>query len=291
MELPSALKSAPDPAVMVLDAMEGFYMKNSLSKSPKTRVIRLLRRACMFLLERLMETGVSFREEAKQKAKMLTLDWKGKFKLNKHFSLEAVVFLLLVATYGLGVEVDKDELVDYFVIAVGCRQTTMLYLIQKLLDSGKQLLTVRFVFEFGLANKFLPVPLLEDYLKETKRLAEQVYWEEMHSLRLQNEAIKQEIFSLRTAIKIIEQHKLETEYSQECLQKRIEQLEKLQAGLKALVGPVVANPEQQEAIQQADENPLQHLLLPSLSSRRLFSRPVNRQMGTPLRHLLPCLSS
>ena len=58
-------------------------------------------------------------------------------------------------------------------------------LIVKLLDSRKQLLAVRFVFEFGLEEKFPPVPLLEDYLKETKELAKQVCNDGKNSLKSQ----------------------------------------------------------------------------------------------------------
>ncbi|XVE80485.1 hypothetical protein DITRI_Ditri14bG0143600 [Diplodiscus trichospermus] len=152
MELPGVLKSAPDPGAMILNAIEDFYIEDLLSKSPKTLEVRCLRNTSVFLLEKLMET---------------------------------MAFLLLLATYGLGAEVDKEELVDYFVVSAGCRQTTMLCrsiglgekihdLIQKLLDGGKQLLAVKFVFEFGLADKFPPVPLLEDYVKETRRAAAQV---------------------------------------------------------------------------------------------------------------------
>ena len=58
-------------------------------------------------------------------------------------------------------------------------------LILKLLDGGKQLLAVKFIFEFGLTEKFPPIPLLEDYLKETKKVAEQVCKDGNNSLRSQ----------------------------------------------------------------------------------------------------------
>lgn len=47
-------------------------------------------------------------------------------------------------------------------------------LIQKLISKGKQLLAVKFIFEFELTEKFPPVPLLKSYLKDAKKLATKV---------------------------------------------------------------------------------------------------------------------
>jgi hypothetical protein len=47
-------------------------------------------------------------------------------------------------------------------------------LIQKLISKGKQLLAVKFIFEFELTEKFPPVPLLKSYLKDAKKLAVKV---------------------------------------------------------------------------------------------------------------------
>lgn len=56
-------------------------------------------------------------------------------------------------------------------------------LIHKLIGRGKQLLAVKFVFEFQLTDKFPPVPLLKSYLKESKNLAKKVCREGKHSLK------------------------------------------------------------------------------------------------------------
>ncbi|XWS11302.1 hypothetical protein CRYUN_Cryun38cG0072300 [Craigia yunnanensis] len=237
MELPGALKSAADPEAMVLDAMRGFYAENSYSKGDKDPELFGLRRGCAFLLEQLMEIGVSFSDEVRERAKKLALEWKGKLRLSKDNSSETLVFLLLLVTYSLGAVVDQEELVCYFFIIARYPQATMLSrsiglgekvhdLILKILDSGKQLLAVKFVFEFGLTEKFPPIPLLEDYLKETKKVVEQVCKDGKNSLRSQKEATAKEIVALKAVVKVIDQHKLETGYSQEFLQKRIEQLER-----------------------------------------------------------------
>lgn len=127
IELPIALRSAPDPGTMVLDAIEGFYTENLQSKGDKDTELFGSRRVCMFLLEKLMETGVSFSEKVRERAKKLALEWKGKVRrMRKDYCLESLAFLHLVATYGLGTEVDKDDLVDFFFNAARYREATML---------------------------------------------------------------------------------------------------------------------------------------------------------------------
>ncbi|KAG8472487.1 hypothetical protein CXB51_034172 [Gossypium anomalum] len=263
MELPDALQSAADPGAMVLDAMEGFYAENSQSRGEKDPEFLGLRRVCVVLLEQLMETGLSFSEEVRERAKKLALEWKGKVRLRKDNSLETSAFLHLVATYSLGAMFDKEELVGYFFTIAKFRQATMLcrsiglgekvhgkiisfliecnaYLVHlilgfdsKLLDSGKQLLAVRLYLSLGLAEKFSPVPLLEEYLNETKKLAQQVCQNGKNTLKSQNEAASKEIVNIRGRP----------------LQKRIEQLEKQLANRKPPATPAAPKPQQPQASQ------------------------------------------
>ena len=58
-------------------------------------------------------------------------------------------------------------------------------LIQKLIDSGKQFLAVKFIFEFGMVDKFQPVPLLKAHLKESKRLTKKVCQDGKNSINQQ----------------------------------------------------------------------------------------------------------
>lgn len=126
MELPDALQSAADPGAMILDAMEGFYAENWQSKGEKDPELLGLRRVCVVLLEQLMETGLSFSEEVRERAKKLALEWKDKVRLRKDNSLETSAFLHLVATYSLGAMFDKEELVGYFFTISKFRQATLL---------------------------------------------------------------------------------------------------------------------------------------------------------------------
>lgn len=66
---------------------------------------------------------------------------------------------------------------------------------------------------------------------------------------MQNDAASKEIGALKSVIKIIEENKLETQYSREPLQKRIEQLEKQQANRKPPATPVAPKPQQPQVSQ------------------------------------------
>lgn len=45
---------------------------------------------------------------------------------------------------------------------------------QKLIDKGKYTLAVKYVFEFNLADKIPPVPILKACVDETKKLAKRL---------------------------------------------------------------------------------------------------------------------
>lgn len=58
-------------------------------------------------------------------------------------------------------------------------------LIHKLVSKGKQILAIKFIFEFELTDKFPPIPLLKAYVKETKKIAKKVCKEGKNSLKSQ----------------------------------------------------------------------------------------------------------
>lgn len=48
-------------------------------------------------------------------------------------------------------------------------------IVHKLIDKGKQLLAVKFIFQFELTDKFPPLPLLEAYISDCKEVAQKIY--------------------------------------------------------------------------------------------------------------------
>ncbi|GKV43825.1 hypothetical protein SLEP1_g51077 [Rubroshorea leprosula] len=257
VELPGAFQCAPDPGALVLDAIEEFYVENSGYRGDKDPEVGGVRRVCVLLLEQLIEIGASFSTQVRGRAKKMALGWKGKVKMSGENTLEALGFLHLVAAYGLGSEFDVDELVDYFFVIAKYRQGIKLCrtiglgnkihgLVQKLLTNGKELLAIRFIFEFGLSEKFPPVPILKAYLNETKRNAKKLCKEGKNTLKLQNTAAAKEVAAMNQVIKVIKENKLESEYPPEALQNHIVQLEKQIENRKRLLSAPAAKPQQQQ---------------------------------------------
>lgn len=255
--LSGAMSVAPDPGSFVLDAMEGFYSSKANSKGDKDTELCRLRRTCLDLLEALAKNKPTLSMEVKERAKMLALEWKRKVSLNGESPLEALGFLHLLVAYNLENEFDVGELVDYFVIVARFRQAVVLCraidlgektadLIQKLIDSGKQFLAVKFIFEFGLVDKFQPVPLLKAHLKESKRLTKKVCQDGKNSINQQNEARSREVKTLKSALVLIDEYKLGSEYPRMDLKKRIEMLEKQKAAAASAVDEPSHQPKKQQ---------------------------------------------
>lgn len=255
--LSGAMSVAPDPGSFVLDAMEGFYSSKANSKGDKDTELCRLRRTCLDLLEALAKNKPTLSKEVNERAKKLALEWKRKVSLNGESPLEALGFLHLLVAYNLEEEFDVGELVDYFVIVARFRQAVVLCraidlgektadLIQKLIDSGKQFLAVKFIFEFGLVDKFQPVPLLKAHLKESKRLTKKVCQDGKNSINQQNEARSREVKTLKSALVLIDEYKLGSEYPRMDLKKRIEMLEKQKAAAASAVDEPSHQPKKQQ---------------------------------------------
>lgn len=234
-EIVEALRLAPDPAELVLRATDGFYRPNS--RGDRDHDMCVLRRVCIFLLDQLMVMKPMIKPHVKERAKKLAVEWKEKANTDDEKSLEPLGFLQLLAAFDLVNEFDRNELIDIFVIVARYRQGTELCrtlgfvdkcpeIVQKCIDTGKQLLAVKFISEFGLTEKFPRVPLLKAYVQEAKKLAQKVRKDGDFSLQSQNEATDKEISALKNVVKFIKDHKLENEYPKETLEKRIAGLEK-----------------------------------------------------------------
>eukprot|EP00262_Sarcandra_glabra_P003501 TRINITY_DN14238_c0_g1_i1.p1 TRINITY_DN14238_c0_g1~~TRINITY_DN14238_c0_g1_i1.p1 ORF type:complete len:488 (+),score=98.74 TRINITY_DN14238_c0_g1_i1:173-1636(+) len=255
-EVAPALRSASDPAKLVLDSMDGFLK----SKGDNDLGFPAIRRTCILLLEKLLDISPEIKNPLKEKAKKLAVEWKGKIGNGDDGNpLEILGFLQLLVTYGLVSAFETDELLD--LVAVIARRKEAIDLcrglgvsekipdfVRKLISKGKRLEAVNFAYAFNLVDKFPPVPLLKDFLKGTKKTVQEVRKKGKNSTASQNEAIAKEIAALKTVIKIIEEHNLESEYSHEGLEKRVAQLEKLKVDRKRERAPptVAASKPQQQ---------------------------------------------
>ncbi|XP_077217303.1 FRIGIDA-like protein 2 [Tasmannia lanceolata] len=241
-EVGPALRFASDPAKLVLDAMDGFYSSDSKSKGDKDMELGSIRKTCILLLERLLMISPEIKNDEKERAKILAVEWKGKISPGGENPLEVFAFLQLLVSYGLVSLFDVDELLDLAVFIPRWKQIGFIRaldftervpdFVQKLVSKGKQLEAVYFVYAFELVNKFPPVPLLKAYLKESEKVAEEIRKRGNYTTRSQNEAKDKEIAALKAVITCIEEHSLESELSSENLEKRISLLKQQMADKK-----------------------------------------------------------
>lgn len=135
-ELSTALKSADEPARLVLDSLEGFYPPDPSNNSQpgEDNTLQVLRRTCLVMLEAaapllvVAEPGNNhpMSSEIKQQAKAIADEWKAKLAgvdidASNGYSLEAVAFLQLLVTFSIAEEFHEDELCK-LVLAVSRRR-------------------------------------------------------------------------------------------------------------------------------------------------------------------------
>ncbi|XP_028758508.1 truncated FRIGIDA-like protein 1 isoform X2 [Neltuma alba] len=252
-ELPGALRCAPDPAAMVLDSLDGFYGVTD----PRDMEQRKFRRACIVLMEQLRVLSPNIGFKVRERAKMVASEWKASLWTDGAKTLEALGFLHFVVAYGLLSEVSMDELVDFTAMAANndevpqlCRTIGLTEkipdLVQKLVDKGKHVLAVKYIFEFSLAEKIPPVPILKACVDEANKLAKRLL-QEGKSL---NEATARETHALKSVIKVIESHNLESQYPPAILEQQIVQLNMQKADRKRAPPPSVKPPPESKPQQQ-----------------------------------------
>ncbi|XP_047047457.1 FRIGIDA-like protein 3 [Lolium rigidum] len=260
-EIPSALKGASHPYVLVLESLEDFYSGDNLVLDGKKDGDLLgVRRTCLMLMESLVQLqadavtgllseGQMLAADVKERAKKIAFEWKSKLDsldidASNGNCLEAHAFLQLLATFGIFAEFNEDELCKLLPSVSRRRQTPelcrLLGLSQKmpgvigvLVDSARPIDAINLAYAFGLTEQFEPVQLLKAYLREVKKVSHAKNGK--MSPGAQNEMNERELSALKAVIKCIEEHKLEEQYPVDPLQKRVVQLEKAKADKRRAV--------------------------------------------------------
>ncbi|XP_051186446.1 FRIGIDA-like protein 3 [Lolium perenne] len=260
-EIPSALKGASHPYVLVLESLEDFYSgENLVLDGKKDGDLLGVRRTCLMLMESLVQLqadavtgllseGQMLAADVKERAKKIAFEWKSKLDsldidASNGNCLEAHAFLQLLATFGIFAEFNEDELCKLLPSVSRRRQTPelcrLLGLSQKmpgvigvLVDSARPIDAINLAYAFGLTEQFEPVQLLKAYLREVKKLSHAKNGK--MSPGAQNEMNERELSALKAVIKCIEEHKLEEQYPVDPLQKRVVQLEKAKADKRRAV--------------------------------------------------------
>uniref|UniRef100_A0A7C8ZNU9 FRIGIDA-like protein n=1 Tax=Opuntia streptacantha TaxID=393608 RepID=A0A7C8ZNU9_OPUST len=260
-EIPQALQAAADPAHLVLNSLNNFYRTDATSMDAKKDSSLLgLRRTCIMLMECLSTLFSSLdavsvsniiSEEVKARAKAIAGAWKPRLneldmEAGSGNSLEAHAFLQLLGTFSISSDFATEELTKLVPFVSRRRQAAELCrslglsdkmpgVIEVLITSGRQIDAVNLAFQFELTEQFPPVPLLQSYLKEAKKVSSStkpgnVYPSSPNGQN--NEVNERELSALKAVIKCVEEHKLEEQFPLDPLVKRVLQLEKAKADKK-----------------------------------------------------------
>ncbi|XP_063942719.1 FRIGIDA-like protein 5 [Daucus carota subsp. sativus] len=214
-EVYKALRLSMDPAKIVLNAMQDFYVIKEDEEFEEDVVCR----SSILLLEQLRRISPHVQSYHKKAALELASKWKAKMKS----STEVVVFLQLLASYTLRSAFVPEEFSSLFeFISPQTQIAESLQLlgytdiitdcIEAMIKEKKHVKAVSYVCAFGLRDKFPPATLLKDFLKDLLRNA------------LEKEAIDNVVVSLHQALACIFRYNLESEYAPECIEIVIQQL-------------------------------------------------------------------
>ncbi|RZC67547.1 hypothetical protein C5167_011237 [Papaver somniferum] len=249
-EIPVALKSAPEPAHLVLDLLKGFYP----SPGPATSCVKesrrdsedreCIHRSCLMLIESVAPLVLGGDElldhKTKRRAKVIADDWK--FRLGscdptcRNSSLDVEVFLKLLTVFKITTEIDEEELCK-FVLAVSHRlhipdlchslglTNKIPVLVEGLISRRRQIDAVHFVQAFKLEESFPPAPLLQTYLRDLRRDIQIKNTSSGGDVRIKKKAHMKELAAIKSVIKCIEKYKLEADYPLYPLRRRLIQLE------------------------------------------------------------------
>ncbi|XP_059652605.1 FRIGIDA-like protein 1 [Cornus florida] len=251
-----ALRLWLDSAKLVLNAMEGFYPPH-LKKGDTEFEGNVVRRSCILLLEQLMTISPLIRPQVKEAALKLAHEWKVKMGTAVKNSLEVLGFLQLLASYKLTSQFDADELWNLFEIVAEHKAAPKLCqvlgfadkisdFIQKLIEREQWLAAIKYIYAYGLVEKFPPVPLLKGYLTYSEEIANKICNKGNNSLEAQDRATKREVYALTAVIKCITDHGLESDFSAKNLKTRIEKLERKNADRSVVVPHPASEAQAQE---------------------------------------------
>lgn len=137
-EIPLALKAAANPARLVLDSLEGFYlMEGPNTDGKKDSNLLGIRRTCIMLMEclsvllanmDLVSVSAMISKDVKEEAKSIAEEWKPKLDAldvdaSNGNSLEAHAFLQLLATFCIASDFNEEELARLIPMVSRRRQT------------------------------------------------------------------------------------------------------------------------------------------------------------------------
>nr|XP_017255101.1 PREDICTED: chromosome partition protein Smc-like [Daucus carota subsp. sativus] len=210
---------------LVLDAICHCYYSNLKGK----RILKPTVVKCfIILLEKLLTMSPQIQPHVRKRAAKFAVDWKVQLSdITSKNSGEVFVLFHLLAVYKVASSVDSNELLGLLdSIYTRRRMPELIRLlglghkvpdfVESLIQKGDRLQAIRYIYEFELVGKFLPVPVLKDHLSSK---------EVMKMSPANIGIISKQLGILRGLVKCIKDHQLEVEYPPEDLLAQIQNLE------------------------------------------------------------------
>ncbi|KAL3516188.1 hypothetical protein ACH5RR_023090 [Cinchona calisaya] len=236
------LQSSGDPAYLVLNAME--TLNPSYLRKVGMEFGGRVAESCILLLEQLIRISPKIQSCVRTEALKLAQEWKEMIKAGN--SLDVLGFLHLLASFDLASAFDMEEVMN-FLDSVAQHQKTpelcrrlgvtdkMPGFIFGLTKKMLLLLAVEYVYEFNLVDKIPPVALLKKHVLHSRLVANEICNDGQSTSEAQDKAMMNEICDLKSVIKCIMDHGLQSEYSPDQLRERVVLLERRRAHLKTIM--------------------------------------------------------
>ncbi|KAL9233269.1 hypothetical protein vseg_008290 [Gypsophila vaccaria] len=256
-----ALKSAPDPPMLVYKVLQTFNLPRSNTVN-KTSCIILLEqllklqkyqpyRNPLGKIEQALNPRLHISKDMKINAFAFASRWKHRLTQDQEGlkPLEVYGFLLFLASFNITTIYDRDELLQLFKVLYDalpvywpeenlhlCRALGLTKkipcLIKSLIKEDNRLQAAKYICAFMEDHHFPLAPLLKDHVRFVQQRVEKI----QGILGQCTEKVKAtfELSNLRQVLQYIKEYKLEGEYSPVGLELRIKQLETVLADLKTV---------------------------------------------------------
>ncbi|KAJ4849899.1 hypothetical protein Tsubulata_048924 [Turnera subulata] len=238
-EILAAFQMSPDPAKFVLEVFQRSYTqwKDAAFGLDATVTSKI------FLLEQLMKVSPDISLNVKEDARTLAIHWEENLRLQTGNSIENIVFLLFLATYGLVPYFSNDGIFGMVATFAHKKQAPEICralglsgkipdFIQGLIYGEQYIEAARFSCAFELVNKFPPELIFARYLETTlKDLS--MSTGANNSLEVQCKAIDKAVVALTSISECMADCKLESRCLSEKISMLVIELEKKKAGIRA----------------------------------------------------------
>lgn len=242
VEIPEALKLAPNPANFVLKIVGKIYLQgvkaydNKESKMIPARQVSILTLEFYLLMDR---DGTKIDPSTRGEGQVAAVDWKKRLDSEGGLAVaslpDARGLLLLVGCYGVPKGFSNSDIRD-LILRSGVREISDVLrrsgvllkrvpaIIEKMMKNKNEYEVVDIIYAFGMENKYSPQPILVSFVQSSIE-----NWNKARkstSLTAQMDAIKEHLNDLKSVLAYLKEHKFNPSEIFPDFNKKISTLEK-----------------------------------------------------------------